>query len=294
MTTRGCFDPLGARADAADEAVDSPSIAFAGVKTLVLRLVDRLGVLRPAYRLYERLLPLRHRGGAPEAVDGVPVPPRALVVRVAGTADLDWFLESGRRAAESIREAVERDGARLEELERILDFGCGCGRVTRHWAALDGPALHGTDSDGRAIDWCRLNLRFAAFDTNGPAPPLRFADASFDLVYGLSVLTHLTQDLQRAWLAELRRVLRPGGRLLLSVHGEHYLPRLSAREKASFRAGELVVRWPDLAGTNLCAAFHPRPYVERAAAAEGLTVADFVQEGARGNPFQDLYLLRRA
>jgi 2-polyprenyl-3-methyl-5-hydroxy-6-metoxy-1,4-benzoquinol methylase len=264
------------------------------VKATALELLRRLGLLRPAYRAYETLGVLRAAGRtAPAAEDGLPVPPPQLIVRVAGTADVGWFLESGRLAAESVRDALARHGRRIEELGSLLDFGCGCGRVTRSWAGLDCTAVHGADANERAIAWCRANLPFARFVSNGLAPPLDHADESFDLVYALSVFTHLPDDLQHAWARELARLLRPGGFLLLTTHGERYRERLTPAERAAFDAGRVVIRWPEGAGTNLCSVFHPRAYVEKRLAA-GLDVVEFVPEGAKGNPHQDLYLLRKA
>jgi SAM-dependent methyltransferase len=264
------------------------------VKAALLTLLRRLGLLRPAYRAYETLNVLRAAGRpARAAADGLPVPPPQLIVRVAGTADVGWFLESGRLAAESVRDALARHGRRVEELGALLDFGCGCGRVTRHWAGLDRTAVHGADANAHAIAWCRANLLFARFASNGLAPPLDHTDESFDLVYALSVFTHLPEDLQHAWARELARLLRPGGFLLLTTHGERYRERLTPAERAAFDAGRLVVRWPEGAGTNLCSVFHPPSYVEERLAA-GLDVLEFVPEGARGNPHQDLYLLRKA
>ena len=194
-------------------------------------------------------------------------------------------------AEKSIRAAVERAGTRLEELGAILDFGCGCGRVVRRLATLPGD-VHGSDFNAAAIAWCEQNLPFARFGDNDLAPPLRYGSESFDLVYALSVLTHLPVDLQHAWVEELSRVLRPGGLLLVTTHGERYLERLSADERAAFARGEVVVRFEQVAGTNLCTAFHPPAYV-RETLAHGLEVVDFVPEGAEGNPHQDLFLLRK-
>jgi SAM-dependent methyltransferase len=254
------------------------------VKRLALSVLDRTRLIRPVFRGYERLQALRDGGGSEPGI-----PPAQLRVRVAGTADLAWFLEGGRLAAGAVRDAASRHGRPLEQLDGVLDFGCGCGRVIRH---LEGIELSGSDADAAAIAWCRRNLPFARFETNGAAPPLAWDAAGFDLVYGFSVLTHLTEELQRRWLAELRRVLRPRGLLLLSTHGERYRDRLTPEERARFDAGVVVVRWEQAEGTNLCAAYHPRAAVERLA--EGFEFVETVPEGARGNPHQDLHVLRKA
>src|SRR5919198_2083793 len=92
-------------------------LAFAPVKAAALQLLRRLGLLRPAYRAYEALGALRATGRrAPAAEDGLPVPPPRLIVRVAGTADVSWFLESGRLAAESLQDVLARHGRTVEEL----------------------------------------------------------------------------------------------------------------------------------------------------------------------------------
>jgi SAM-dependent methyltransferase len=254
------------------------------VKRRVLRLLERAGLIGPAFHAYERLVSLRP--DRPRAVDGPPLPPRRLMVRVAGTADADWFLRSGRAAYDAIAAHVP-----LTEVESVLDFGCGCGRVTRYWSDFAGTAS-GSDVNTKAVDWCRANLPFARFEVNRLEPPLAFADESFDLVYALSVFTHLTAELQLAWRDELRRVLRPGGRLLMTTHGESYRPRLDAGERRRFEAGELVVRWSELPGTNLCSAYHPERYL-RETFAQGFTFVELEREGARGNPTQDLVVLAR-
>ena len=254
------------------------------VKRRLLRLLERARLIAPAFAAYERLAAL-----GPSRVrdpEGRPLPPRRLMMRVAGTPDPDWFLRSGRAAYDAIAAHVAPG-----ELGSVLDFGCGCGRVTRWWDGFDGEVA-GSDLSGPAVEWCRANLPFARFEVNGLEPPLAFADESFDLVYALSVFTHLTAELQLAWRDELRRVLRPGGLLLVTTHGRSYLPRLAPAERAAYERGELVVRWGDTVGTNLCSAYHPERYIRDVFAA-GFAFVELEPEGARGNPTQDLVLLRK-
>ena len=207
------------------------------------------------------------------------------MVRVAGTADADWFLRSGRAAYEAIAAQVP-----LEEIGSVLDFGCGCGRVTRYWDGFAG-SVAGSDLDERAIEWCHRNLRFARFEPNRLQPPLAFDAESFDLVYALSVFTHLTAELQIAWRDELLRVLRRGGYLLVTTHGRSYLPRLEPAERDRFERGELVVRWANVPGSNLCSAYHPERYLRETFGA-GLELVRLAPEGALGNPTQDLVLFK--
>ena len=247
-------------------------------------MLESTGLIGPAFRTYERLVALRP--GRAAVADGTPLPPRRLMVRVAGTADADWFVRSGRAAYDAIAAHVPLGG-----LDSVLDFGCGCGRVTRYWSGFAG-GVAGSDLDGPAVAWCRSNLPFARFEQNMLEPPLAFESESFDLVYALSVFTHLTAELQLAWRDELRRVLRPGGFLLVTTHGRSYLPKLDDEERGRFERGELVVRWGDVAGSNLCSAYHPEAYL-RETFAQGFDLATLEPEGAKGNPTQDLVVLRK-
>lgn len=175
-------------------------------------------------------------------------------------------------------------------MDGILDFGCGCGRVMRRWAGLSN--VHGCDVSAEAVAWCRANLPFARFATNGPVPPLPYADEAFEFIYALSVFTHLVEGQQRAWMRELRRVLKPGGLLLITTHGAGYVGQLSAEERAHYDVGDLVVRWPGMAGLSLCAAFHPEAYL-RGPFSDGFEVLEFIPERAPINPPQDATLLRK-
>lgn len=254
-----------------------------GVTSRLLQLAFR------GYELLKAIDPRVWRENQDVARSGLP--PAYLRVQVAGTARAGWFVEGGRLAAQSLADVLRKNRFDPAQFRSVLDFGCGCGRVIRHLECFSNASLHGTDVNGRLIGWCREHLQVAAFSTNGMAPPLAFEDGRFDLIYAFSALTHLSESLQREWMAELARVLRPGGCLVLSLHGEHSSEILEPNERRRFDAGELVVHMENGAGSNLCNSYHPRSYVE-SVLAPPFTVVDFVAEGARGNPHQDLYLLR--
>ncbi len=112
-------------------------------------------------------------------------------------------------------------GMSLATVQRVLDFGCGCGRTLR-WLMERYPKtqFYGADVDGDAIGWCSGSLSNGVFVNNPPEPPLAFASGFFDVVYCLSVFTHLDEQMQDNWLIELKRILKPGGIVILTVHGE--------------------------------------------------------------------------
>lgn len=153
-----------------------------------------------------------------------PVPPPRLRHRVHGSTDVRGYLEVGRICWENIEALLRDAGADPDQCTTILDFGCGTGRVTRRIRRdLPQPrTLTGIDIDANAIAWCRRHLPGIRFIVGTPHPPLPFPDGAFDLVFAVSVFTHLDEAMQFAWLAEMQRVIRPGGFLIASVQGEHH------------------------------------------------------------------------
>ena len=188
---------------------------------------------RPSRRIAAIASPDRHPAGTDAAE--LPWPGDELVSRVAAGTDREAFYESGRQSVRDLAAALATLGRGLADYGDVLDFGCGCGRILL-WLedAAAATRLHGCDVDARAIRWAAGNLPWARFTVNGTVPPLDYADCSFDLVYNHSVFTHLDEHHQDLWLAELWRVTRPGGHLVLTVHGER---PLAVFEEASRGAG---------------------------------------------------------
>lgn len=259
-----------------------------------MRTLDRVRLLRSLFRLNERLTTLRTADRHARTSDGLPLPPPYLRTLTAGTADSRWFLESGRASAKLISAALARHGVQIDSVERVLDFGCGCGRILRHWQHFPRTEVHAAEPNARLAEWCVRNLAFAVVLRSSPVPPLGYAAGNFDFIYAVSVFTHLAEEAQEPWLQELRRILRTDGLLLISLHGDLYRDRLSSAERRAYDDGALVVRRPEASGTNLCTAFHPGAYV-RDQFTLGFELLEHESGGfERGAPEQDLVLLRRS
>jgi SAM-dependent methyltransferase len=140
--------------------------------------------------------------------------------RVIGERDPNAFLCSGATDYHRLDRAVlEFSGRHLHEFEHVLDWGVGCGRIARHVPSASAAALTGCDIDHDNVDWCQGHLP-GTFVSCTMDPPLPFASESFDLIYGVSIFTHLREAMQLRWLEELLRVLVRGGIVLVTVHGQ--------------------------------------------------------------------------
>jgi ubiquinone/menaquinone biosynthesis C-methylase UbiE len=153
---------------------------------------------------------------------GLIPPPRRLQVRVSGNYN-SRFLDHGELLLSDLNSALSCIGKDLRSFDKVLDFGCGCARLLRafHYQATPSQKLYGTDIDTEAIEWCRSKyFKAAEFSLNTETPPTQYEDNLFDLIYGVSVFTHLPEVMQHGWLKELQRIAKPGGYVLLTTNGE--------------------------------------------------------------------------
>jgi cyclopropane fatty-acyl-phospholipid synthase-like methyltransferase len=104
--------------------------------------------------------------------------------------------------------------------QSALDFGCSSGRVVRVLAAaLPDLDWHGCDPILDAIEWAREHLPAITFERSPEYPPLSYTDGAFDFVFAISIWSHFAEGAALEWLREMRRIIRPGGRLVITTHG---------------------------------------------------------------------------
>ena len=157
--------------------------------------------------------------------DVIPVPPAELHTRVAGPqSDERNYVENGRRARDDIAGLLPTDWS--WEDKRLLDFGCGPGRVLRHFIAESERAeLHGCDVYGPGIAWLQENSpAHVKLFVNEEVPPLDRPESHFDLIWAVSVFTHLVETWSR-WLLEIHRVLKPDGLFVTTFHNHADHPK---------------------------------------------------------------------
>ncbi len=149
---------------------------------------------------------------------GVPFPPWQEMVTVGGETDLRVFLNVGHDCYTLVRDGIPAD---LRYPINVLDFGVGCGRTMRFFFRdADRFKCHGCDVDHKAIEYLTRSVPFIEARVNQNRPPLPYEPSRFQLVYSISVFTHLNLESFRAWLQEMHRVLGDGGILQVTLHGD--------------------------------------------------------------------------
>jgi 2-polyprenyl-3-methyl-5-hydroxy-6-metoxy-1,4-benzoquinol methylase len=191
-----------------------------------------------------------------------PTPPLANIERVSGKGATAYnYHNNGLTDFLRFSEIARLNGIDIGAPgTSIIDWGCGCGRLTRHLieAAADPSNVHGIDIDPDNIGWCRRNLPTGSFKHVGLYPPTEFARESIDLIIANSVLSHLKIDAMHAWLDEVARLLKPGGLALLSYHGEFSLATLASRSMG-FVKKTLDTGFNSSLGANELREFIPDP-----------------------------------
>ena len=261
--------------------------------------MDRSSLARRAAGKIHRLsLRFRERMAAVPiraAHRGLPLPPSRLIYLVGGSNDLAWFLGAGANAA-----CVHPRRPR----RRTGSPSIAWAPSSTSAAAPGGSSATGMTSPSTRV--CGTRLQPPARPLVPVEPDLRRRPAQrpdrrrrlarrprSTSIYALSVFTHLTEPVGLAWIDELSRVLKPGGHLLITTHGDHYRDGLVARRPGPLRPrARPSSALPGREGSNDCATFHPPAYV-RDRLARGLEVVDHRPEGALGNPRQDVWLLRK-
>ena len=230
----------------------------------------------------------------------IPVPPKDVRYRIVSShIDEDFFLESGKRCAVDILQALQQSGIDARNFRTILDFGCGCSRILRFLIPfLPDATFSGCDIDPVAIQWSRKHLPGVRFETVPHLPPTSYTREGFDFIYGLSVFSHLDLPRQILWLDELHQMLPPEGLLLLTVQGavayDIVKNNIDETQRADFEAtGFLFLEnIPDKVLPDWYQTAIYKEQFARLVFRSGFSILRYDMQGMTG--WQDLLLLRKS
>lgn len=123
-----------------------------------------------------------------------------------------------------VKDYAARLGRPLMPNSRVLDFGCGWGRITRCFLRdIYSKNLYGIDVDPTVISICRQTFPYGTFCAGNARPPTIFDQASFNCICAYSVFSHLDEATHIQWVEEFSRILKPGGLLVVTTQGRSFL-----------------------------------------------------------------------
>jgi SAM-dependent methyltransferase len=176
---------------------------------------------------------------------------------------------------------------------KILDWGCGPGRIIRHMPELldKGCEIYGSDYNLKSINWCKSNLPGISFNHNTLDAKLPYKKDFFDIIFGISIFTHLSEEMHYKWFNELYRILKPGGILFLTTHGDIFKEKLTKQEKNVFEQNKLVVRGKVKEGHRTFTAYHPTEFMKELFGK--MEIIEHVAGASNGKPQQDIWIVRK-
>ena len=184
------------------------------IKSQLLGLLRKLNLLSAAERARFYLQKIKYRkeniAFRKENPDFV-LPPEFFIYETY-RLNYRWYYEDGKNTAGEIVTLFSKHFNLLDSGTRILDWGCGPGRIVRHLPSLlPNSKVYGTDYNNDYINWCKKNLNGINFSFNKIDPPMHFEGSFFNVVIGLSIFTHLSERNHFDWISELHRVVKFGG-----------------------------------------------------------------------------------
>ncbi|WP_435413918.1 class I SAM-dependent methyltransferase [Polaribacter aestuariivivens] len=209
------------------------------------------------------------------------------------TLNYSKFYSNGVPTAKWLIELIS-EFKKIENVS-ILDWGCGTGRIIRHLPSLLGKTnyFYGTDYNKKYVKWCSENLDGIDFKLNGLEPPLNFKESSLDIIYGISIFTHLSEELHFSWMKELTRTLKNDGILFLTTHGEVHKFKLLPQEQKLYNAGKLVVHDFKKEGNRLFASYQSPLFFKELCKKNNLKILKHIPGKVTNNkPQQDVWILK--
>ena len=236
-----------------------------------------------------------HRG-----LDHIPMPSVDLVYLTQGIRDSTAYQNSIIPGIYNMKRYLINSGIEINRVQSVLDLGCGTGRLIVGWY-LDNPKrkLFGCDINGELLAWAMDSLpKQIKWNQSSLNPPLPYPSNCFDLIYLVSVFTHLSLPSQYSWIEELKRIVRPHGYIMISLQGEIYVNLFQPKRAQEFSKTGYIETVTVDEGSNSFGTYHCHKFVEDLFA--DFEIVGYYPRGRINYPevvfpvaaFQDVYVLK--
>jgi SAM-dependent methyltransferase len=182
--------------------------------------------------------------------DPLPAFPPVELQRMTTGLDGEATIRQAGAFYADVIDALERDGQHVGPGWRVLDFGCGWGRVARFFLRdVHLANLHGIDVDTDFIELTRRTFSSDKFTVCQPFPPASFPPHTLDLIVAYSVFSHLSETAALEWVGEFARLVRPGGVFAFTTRHESFLDYcawLGQQKPADSYSAALGALFPDV------------------------------------------------
>ncbi|ALG67388.1 class I SAM-dependent methyltransferase [Beggiatoa leptomitoformis] len=204
-----------------------------------------------------------------EKIQQIAMPTGELVYLTQGHTQVEEYQNTIIPAVLNMRMYLEKSGVAIQKIQTLLDFGCGSARLLVGWHVIAPTIrLYGCDLNTQLIQWAQTNLPTEIHcQLNGLHPPLPYHDRQFDCLYLISVFTHLSLGTQKQWIDEFKRILRIGGHILITLHGEMYVRNTFYQQPDKIHefetTGFVKTGQPTEEGANQYGAYHSPAFVKK-------------------------------
>jgi SAM-dependent methyltransferase len=250
-----------------------------GVETMDTKVLPRQAVdwLKERPQLYRAARSVRMGVGQvlpPRRIEGIPgrVHFNDFMLEASNDQGVGLYRSRADAVLDCIEDALTQVGRRPEDVESWLDFGCGYGRVLRFLLArgIAASRVEASDVIQDGVSFC-----VSEFGVHGKRSAYRMDHVDlgrkYEVVYAISVVTHLNPEETDAFLRLIGRVVEPGGLVLFTTHGDWWIENQSATESLGTWAHKAVARVGSSVGEQVEAHGHAfLPYTYYSGDAYGL------------------------
>ena len=190
------------------------------------------------------------------------LPPFNVAYDAYAVFDPYCYLNQGKNHALFVSELIKK--YKDIDIGNIYEWGCGPMRVLRHLPSMfEGRNINyfGSDYNKETVLWAKQNFKDIEISLNQLSPPLPFRSSTFDIIYSISVFTHLSEELTKRYISDIYRILKKGGIFISTFHGDLNSKLLTNSEKKQFNSGQYIERGGVLEGSRIFASYQPDKFI---------------------------------